>query len=154
MSKSNEFALLIMQHIFENAAIPNLGDATGLQASGGPGDLYVSLHTSDPGEAVTDPTTTETSYTDYARISVSRSGQTGWTVTGGDPASCSPTADIDFPECGVTPGADLTHFAILGGITNDLLDQVVLYSGTLTPDIVMAEGVIPRIKTTSTITED
>ena len=32
-------------------------------------------------------------------------------------------------------------------------DDLVLYSGTVTPNITMAEGVIPRIKSTSAITE-
>jgi hypothetical protein len=154
MSKSNEFALLVMEHVFNNVAMTNIGDAGGLLQSVAPGDVYVSLHTSDPGEAVTDPTTTETTYTNYARISVPRSAG-GWTISViADVASCSPTSDITFPTCGATPGADLTHFAVLGGITNDLLDQVVLYSGAITPNIAMATDVIPRIDTDTTITED
>lgn len=152
MSKSNEFAALFMKHVFNNDSIPEIGDATGLPA-GVEGSLYVSLHTSDPGEAVTNPVTTETTYTNYLRVAVARTTG-GWTVSGTDPASCSPAADIDFAECGATPGAALTHFAILGGSTTTADDRLVLYSGTLTPNITMAEGVIPRIKTTSTITED
>jgi hypothetical protein len=152
MSKSNEFAALFMKQIFNNDDIANIGDATGL-VGGVEGNLYVSLHTSDPGEAVTDPTATETTYTDYLRVAVVRS-TAGWTVSGTDPASCSPFADIDFAECGATPGAALTHFAILGGVNTTADDRLVLYSGTLTPPITMATGVIPRIKTTSTITED
>lgn len=153
MSKSNEFANLLMKHVFNNDDILTIGDAGGLLGSVVPGDLYVSLHTSDPGEAVTDPTATETTYTNYVRVAVARTTG-GWTITGTDPASCSPTVDIDFPECGAAaPGAPITHFAITAG-TDGAGDELVLYSGTVTPNITMAEGVIPRLKTTSTITED
>jgi hypothetical protein len=51
------------------------------------------------------------------------------------------------------PGAAITHFAITAGI-DGAGDEMVLYWGDLTPSITMATGVIPRIKTTSTITED
>ena len=149
MSKSNEFETALLGLIFNNTDIADIGDAPGLQNSAAPGSFYVALHTADPTEAVTDPTTTETAYTGYARVAVARSAG-GWTITGN---SVSPTENIDFGECTAAPGAALTHFSILGGITGTG-DQFVLYYGTLAPNITMAEGVIPRIKTTSTITED
>lgn len=149
MSKSNEFENDLLLLIFNNTTIATIGDATGIVGSTGAGNLYVSLHTSDPTDAVTDPTATETAYTGYSRVAVARSGA-GWTVTGN---SVSPTSDIDFGECTASPGGALTHFAITGG-TDGLGDEKVLYYGTLTPNITMATGVIPRIKSTSTITED
>jgi len=146
MSKGNVFASDIMKLIFNATAIADLAenDTTSPATT-----LTVALHTSDPGEAGTQ-STNETAYTNYARQTVARSGA-GWTVAGGDPdpASVSPAANIDFPECGATPGAAITHWSIGTGVSNKLL-----YSGTVTPNITMAQGVIPRIKTTSTITED
>jgi len=151
MSKSNEFAAAVLNLIFKNTDIATIGDAGGVRGSVSAGNLYLSLHTSDPGEAVTNPTTTETTYTNYVRQAVVRGA--GWTVSGTDPASVSPAADVDFPECGVTAGAAITHFAVTGGI-DGAGDELVLYSGTVTPNITMATGVIPRIKATSAITED
>lgn len=146
--KSTALETQMLAHIFNNAAIADIGDGAGLPAAAAPGDLFVSLHTStlSDGDA---QTVNETTYTNYARVAVSRSGSTGWTLTG---SSISPTADIDFAECGATPGAPVTHFAI--GKEAAAGGEEVLYWGALTPSITMAEGVIPRIKTTSTITED
>jgi len=76
---------------------------------------------------------------------VARTGA-GWVVTAN---SVSPAANIDFAECTAVPGAAITHFSVGTGVANKLL-----YSGTVTPNITMAVGVIPRLKTTSTITED
>lgn len=149
MSKSNEFENALLDLIFNNTDIGNIGDVTGIQGSTTPGNLYVSLHTSDPGESVTDPTTTETTYTGYDRVAVARS-TTGWTVTGN---SVSPAADIDFGECTASPGSAIGWFAITTG-TDGSGDEMVLYYGALSPSITMSTGVIPRIKSTSTITED
>jgi len=63
MSKSNEFAAAVLNLIFKNTDIATIGDAGGVRGSVSAGNLYLSLHTSDPGEAVTNPTTTETTYT-------------------------------------------------------------------------------------------
>lgn len=150
MSKSNEFENALLLLLFNNTAITNFGSAGGLAATAPAGNLYVSLHTSDPGETVTDPTSTETTYTGYARQAVARaSGAGGWTVTGN---SVSPTDDIDFGECTASPGGAITHFAITSG-TDGSGDELVVYYGSLTPSITMSTGVIPRIKNTSTITE-
>ncbi len=146
MSKHDNFENEILLHIFNNVAISDIGDVTGLPA-GTAGDLFVGLHTADVTDSGANQSTSETAYTGYAREAVVRSGA-GWTVTGD---SVSPTANIDFGECTAAPGGDLTHFTVgkeLSGTTD------ILYIGTLSPNIVMATGVIPRVKTTSTITED
>lgn len=146
MSKSNTFENDLLLLIFNNTNASLIGDATGLRGSTTAGSLYVSLHTSDPGEAG-DQTTNETAYTGYARVAIARSGA-GWTVTGN---SVSPAANIDFGECTAAAGGAITHFGI--GTASSGAGKL-LYSGTLTPNITMAVGVIPRVKTTSTITED
>jgi hypothetical protein len=146
MSKTNTCENSLLLLIFNNTDFAGIGDAGGLQNSAAAGSLYVSLHTGDPGEAGTQ-TTSETAYTGYARVAVARSGA-GWTVTGN---SVSPTANVDFGECTASPGAALTHFGVG---TDSSGTGTLLYKGTLTPNITMATGVIPRVKTTSTITED
>mgnify|MGYP001562621370 FL=1 len=141
MSKGNTFENDLLALIFNATAIADLAenDTTSPATT-----LTVALHTADPGEAGSQ-LTSETAYTGYARQTVARTSG-GWTVTGN---SVSPAANIDFPECTAAPGAAITYFSVGTGVANKLL-----YSGTVTPNITMAVGVIPRLKTTSTITED
>jgi len=143
MSKGDTFEGDILKLIFKGTTIANLADNT---ATSPAATLTVALHTADPNATPETGTqlTSETAYTNYARVAVTRGA--GWTVTG---SSVSPAANIDFAECGVTPGGPITHFSVGTGTSNALL-----YSGTVTPNITMAAGVIPRLKTTSTITED
>ena len=143
MSKANTFETDWLKLLFNGTAMTNLA-----RDAAAPDTLYVSLHTADPGEAGTQATN-ETAYTGYVRVNVVRT--TGaWSVANG---SVSPVANIDFAECTASPGAAITHFGIG---TNATAGQAgyLMYSGTVTPNITMAAGVIPRLKTTSTITED
>lgn len=140
-SKGDTFENDWLKLIFNATAIGNLADNT---ATSPATTITVALHTADPGEAGTQ-VTSETAYTGYARLTVARTTG-GWTVTTN---SVSPVANIDFGECTASCAVTLTHFSVGTGVTNKLL-----YKGTLTPNIAMAVGVIPRIKTTSTITED
>jgi len=141
--KGDTFENDFLKLIFNATAIANLADNA---ASSPETNLSVALHTADPTDAGTQ-SSSETAYTGYARISVARTSG-GWTVTGN---SVSPVANIDFGECTASPGGAITHFSVGptgGGATK------ILYAGTVTPNITMATGVIPRLKTTSTITED
>jgi hypothetical protein len=141
MSKGDTFENDWLKLIFNATAIADLAEN---DTSAPATTLSVALHTADPGEAG-NQTTNETAYTGYARVAVARTTG-GWTVTG---ASVSPVANIDFGECTASPGAAITHFSVGTGVANKLL-----YSGTVSPSITMAVGVIPRLKTTSTVTED
>lgn len=143
MSKSNDFENDLLKLIFNGTAIANLAD----NASASPlANLYIALHSSDPGEGGTQ-STNEIAYTGYARVAVARNGL-GWTVTGN---SVSPTAAIEFGEMtGGTPGT-ATHVTI--GVQSSGGGKV-LYRGALSPSISFNVGVVPRIRTTSTITED
>jgi hypothetical protein len=146
MSKSNTFENDVLLLIFNNTNIADIGDATGVRGSSSAGSLYLSLHTADPGEAGT-AITNEAAYTGYARVAVARTGA-GFVVTGN---SVSPAANVDFPECTASPGAAITHFGVVNTASGA---GKLLYKGTVTPNITMAVGVIPRLKSTSTITED
>ena len=141
MSKGNTFEDDVLKLIFNATAIADLAmdDSTSPATT-----LTVALHTADPGEGGTQATS-ETAYTGYARVTVARTTG-GWTVSSG---SVSPVANIDFGECTASPGTPITHFSVGTGVASKLL-----YSGTVSPNITMATGVIPRLKTTSTITED
>lgn len=142
MSKGNTFENDLLKLIFQATAIANIADNA---ASSPLTNLYVSLHTADPGEAG-DQTTNETSYTSYARVAVARS-DAGWTVTDN---SVSPAANIEFPTC--TGGtATITHVGIGTAASGA---GKLLYSGAVSPSISVATDTVPRLKTTSTITED
>jgi hypothetical protein len=143
MSKSNTFETELLALIFNGTAIANLAqnNATSPLTS-----LFIALHTADPGEDGTQATS-EVSYTGYARVAVARTAG-GWTVSAG---SVSPTANIEFGE--MTAGtAGTAVFASIGVAASGA--SKILYRGALSPSIAYAVGVIPRIKTSSTITED
>jgi len=140
MSKSNAFENSFLLLIFNTTAIADLAenDTTSPATT-----LTVALHTADPGEAGT-MATNEATYTSYARQTVARTSG-GWTVTGN---SVSPAADITFPQA--TGGSEtITHFSVGTGVTNNLM-----YSGTVTPNIVVSNGVQPVLDTATAITED
>ena len=143
MSKSNTFETEMLALIFNGTAIANLAD----NAAASPlTNLYLSLHTADPGETGVQ-TTSEVAYTGYARVAVARTAG-GWSVAAG---SVSPVAAIEFGEMTAgTPGTAL--YASVGTASSGT--GKILYSGILTPSISYNIGVIPRLRTTSTITED
>ncbi len=141
MSKGDTFENDILKLIFNATAIADLAQDDGSSPAT---TLTVALHTADPGESGSQ-STSETAYTGYARVAVARTSG-GWTVTNN---SVSPAANIDFGECTASPGGAITHWSVGTGVSNKLL-----YSGTVTPNITMAVGVAPRLKTTSAITED
>lgn len=146
MSKSNTFENELLLHIFNNSDIANIGDAAGLQNSVAAGSLHAALHTADPGEAGT-ATTSEISYTGYARVAIARSSA-GFTVSGN---SVTLTSNVDFGKMTAGTGGTVTHFSIVKESTGA---SVILYSGTVSPNITVANGVIPRLETGTSITED
>lgn len=106
MSATNTFEDKILSLYGLNADAANIGDATGLQGSSTAGSLYISLHTSDPGETG-DQETNEAAYTPYSRQAVARSGS-GWSVASG---VLDNDSAITFPEA--TSGSETeTHFGV------------------------------------------
>ena len=145
MSKSNAFETALLQLVFQNSNIANVGDVTGLRGAATAGQLFFSLHTADPGEVGTQATS-EVAYTSYARVGVARSSA-GFTVTDN---SVSPAANVDFPAC--TGGtATATHFSV--GVASSG-STLVLYKGAISPTITISTGVTPRLTTATAITED
>lgn len=140
-SKGDTFENDLLKLIFNATAIADLADN---DATSPATTLSVALHTADPGESGSQ-LTNEAAYTGYARITVARTSG-GWTVTNN---SVSPVANIDFGECTASCTGSITHWSVGTGVSNKLL-----YSGTITPNISLAIGVIPRVKSTSAITED
>lgn len=142
MGKSNTFINDLLKLLFNGTAIANLADNA---ASSPLTNLYVALHTSDPG-AAGNQTTNEISYTSYARVAVSRNSS-GWTVTG---QTVSPTLDIDFPISTGGAGGTATHASI--GTASSGTGKI-LWSGALSPTIAISTGTPPVLVKASTITE-
>lgn len=140
MSKSNAFETDINELIFLSTALADLAEN---DSSSPATTLTFALHTSSPGEAG-NQTTNEATYTSYARQTVSRSGS-GFTVSG---ATVDLDANLDFPEA--TGGSEtITHFSIGTGVSN-----YMMYYGTVTPNISVSSGVIPRLNSGTILTED
>lgn len=142
MSKSNSCETDILELIFNATAWPDLAENDTTSPAT---NLYVSLHTADPGEAGSQ-TTNEIAYTSYARVAVARTSG-GWAVSGNQ---VTPVATISFPA-GTGGSGTATHFGV--GTLSSGAGQL-LYSGTVTPNIVCGNGVTPQLTTASTITED
>lgn len=136
MSKSNtsESDLLLLQ--FNNTNMALVGDATGLRGSTVAGSLYVALHTADPGEAG-DQTTSEATYTGYARVAVARSGA-GWTISGTAPTQAANAAAVTFPAC-VAGSSTCTFFSV--GVATSGASKI-LYSGAIT-SLAVTAGITP-----------
>lgn len=142
MSAANELENEILELVLNNVNAANIGDATGLRGSTSAGSLYLSLHTADPGEAG-DQTTSEATYTSYARVALARDG-TKWTVT----ANSAAGVQSSFPA-GTGGSGTATHFGV-GSASSGA--GHLFFSGTITPNIVTGSGVTPRV--TPTITAD
>jgi hypothetical protein len=134
MSASNAFENDILEHIFQNANIANIGDATGLRGSSAAGVFYISLHTSDPGEGG-GQNTNEADYTNYARVSVVRSA-VGFTVTGD---TLTNAGAVSFPQAGGGSNT-ITHFGIG---TDSSGAGYLLMSGALNSSLAVSNGITP-----------
>lgn len=132
MSNASETNLLLL--LFNNTDWANVGDAAGLQNSAAAGNFYVALHTDDPGDAG-NQTTSEVSYTGYARVAVARSAG-GFTVSG---AQVSNTAAVQFGEC-TAGSATATHFSV--GLASTSAGDI-LYSGALSASRAISAGITP-----------
>lgn len=136
MAKSDAFENALLEYVFNDTA---LGLGT---------DLYLSLHTADPGEAG-DQTTNEAAavnWTNYARVAVTRA-VAGWVVTG-DTAALA--ADTNFAEGVAGDNITVTHLGIGTSATGA---GMLMYSAALNTAQTVTEGVTPFADTTTAVTE-
>lgn len=140
MSDAHENGLLLL--IYNATTYANIA----VNATSSPiTNIDVSAHSASPGDAGT-ASTSEITYTSYARVSVARTSG-GWAVTAN---SVSPVAAISWPA-GTGGSGTITHFATekTGGGTAALIDY-----GTVTPNLTTGNGITPQLSTASTITYD
>lgn len=141
MSKSNTFENDLVKLIFQAETIPDFA-----QALSGGSVLEISLHTANPDETG-NQSTSEIAYTNYARVAVARTAS-GWTVSNNQ---ASNAAAINFPQCGAS-GGTATYFGVG---TNHTGTGKLLYSGQLTAQLVISEGITPSFAIGAlTVTED
>jgi hypothetical protein len=133
-SKKDNFETDLLELIFVNTNLANIGDSTGLRGSTTAGNFYIALYTAAPTDSSQG---TETTYTNYARVAVARTSG-GWTVAAG---ACSNTAAITFPQCGVT-GATLCAFSI--NLSDVETTDDAIYWGDLTSNLTVSSGVTPE----------
>lgn len=143
MGKGNTYSADFLKLTFQAVAIANMADNA---ASSPFTNIYVGLHTADPG-AGGSQTTSEAAYPSYARVAVARTTG-GWSISS---QTISPVAAISFPVSTGSPSETETHFHC-GTVVSAA--GKILYSGTVTPNItVNAAGITPQLTTGSTIVE-
>lgn len=120
MSKSNTTENDVLEYVFKATAFSWNANT----------NLYVALHTSDPGESGS--YAAECAFGSYARVAVSRSG-TGWTVSGN---TASNAATISFPEC--TSGSETVTYVSIGTASSG---GQILYSGALSASRAVSSGI-------------
>lgn len=140
-AKTTTYANEILALIFNGTAILDLAEN---DSSAPVTVLTVALHTSSPGVAGTQ-STNEIAYTGYSRVSVDRA-DTAWLVSGG---AAYPINPIDFGEMTAGAGGTVTHWSVGTGAANKML-----YFGTVSPNVNVINGVIPRLTAASSIVEN
>lgn len=125
MSKGNQTETDVLAKFFNNTALP--WDAIT--------NLFVALHTADPGEGGSQ-TTSEATFTSYARVSVARTSG-GWTVSGNQ---ASNTALVQFPQC--TGGSNVITHVSIGTLTSGA--GQILYSGALNSSLTVSNLIQPQ----------
>lgn len=118
------------------------------------GNLYVALHTSDPGEGG-DQTTNEVTvaaYAGYARVAVPKDAS-GWDISETGAGNISSNAAlISFPQCTGGTGATITHWSV--GLVTSGASQI-LYSHSLNAPLEVSNLIQPQFAAGElTIAED
>lgn len=131
---TNLWELDVLDLIFTNVDAPNMGDGTGLQGSGTPGNMAIALHT---GNTISDTSTVQTqaeaAYSGYVRQNVVRSTG-GWTVAGDGVADNDSEINFVISADGPETETDVS----LGGNAG-----VMQMFASLDADLVVNIGVTP-----------
>jgi hypothetical protein len=139
--KSAAFENALLKLIFNGNTISNIAE----DAAVAPLDFfYVALHSADPTDQGTQASN-EVNYTGYARMAIPRD-PAGFVVAG---SSMTLATNVDFGQC-VAGLATATHVSIGTQATGA---GMILYSGTIAPNISISQGVIPRLTTATVLTE-
>jgi hypothetical protein len=139
--KGSTFDNDLLKLILNGVAIANIAD----NAAASPlTNLYMSLHTADPGVGGSQ-NTSEATYGGYNRMPVPRTSS-GFTVSG---TSATLTSSVVFPAA--TGGSETETWTAVG--TNLTGAGKILYRGPITPSLSITTGIAPQLTTGTTITE-
>jgi len=136
MSAVNDFENKLLLYLFNNTALADVGDATGIPATASAGSTQLALSTSALTDTDTLLTATEVAYTGYARPTQARSSA-GWTVSGNN---CSNAALIQFGEMSAGGPDTVVHLG-LGLLATG---NVLRIHADLDADLVINNGVNPQ----------
>ena len=143
MSKSNSLENALMLLLFNATTFNGIAENDTTSPNT---DLYVSLHTADPGEGGSQ-TTNECAYGSYARVAVARSGS-GWTVTNN---TATNAALVQFPQC--SSGSETATYVGIGLASTSA--GTLLYSGALSASLAISSGIQPQFSAgTLSVSED
>lgn len=143
MAKSTSLCNSLLGLLFNATAIANIADNA---ASAPVTDIYVGLHTASLNAASTQATS-ETAYTNYARVAVARTTG-GWSAPSA--GATANVAAVDFPQCGVT-GATITTASVGKAVSGA---GIVYYFGDLNAPIAVSNQIQPRFAASAiTVTE-
>lgn len=143
MSKSNSLENALMLLLFNATTFNGIAENDTTSPNT---DLYVSLHTADPGEGGSQ-TTNECAYGSYARVAVARTGS-GWTVTNN---TATNAALVQFPQC--SSGSETATYVGIGLASTST--GTLLYSGALSASLAISSGIQPQFSAgTLSIAED
>lgn len=144
MPKSTATCNNLLALLFNATAWANIADNA---ASSPIANLYISLHTADPGVG-NNQTTNEVAYTNYARVAVART-TSGWDIPAS--AETANAALAQFPQCGAS-GATAAYVAI--GTAAYPGAGTVLYAGPLNASLTIANLIQPQFSAGAlTVTE-
>lgn len=124
MSFSNTAETAVLNQIFVGTALAWNGNT----------DLWLALHTADPGEAGS-ATTNEASYGSYARVALSRASD--FTVSG---ATVSNANLAQFPVC--TSGSSTCTYVSI--VTTSAGAGTIIVSGALNSSVAVTTGIQPQ----------
>jgi hypothetical protein len=125
------FAQSLALLLTEATAIANVADNA---ASSPITNLFIALHTASA--TAGNQTTSEATYTSYARVTVARSSS-GWTSASG---VFTNDAAITFPAC--TGGSNTISHVSIGTLTSGA--GVVIVGGALTANLSVSSGITPQ----------
>lgn len=138
MARGNTFLNDVLKLVFNATAFTDIAeDDTTTPLT----NLYVSLHTADPGAGGAQ-NTSEISYTSYARVAVART-TSGFVVANQTVGFVDP---VTFPASTGGTGGTALFFAI--GTASSGAGKL-LFSGAISPGIVVTTGVVPEISSSS-----
>jgi hypothetical protein len=129
--KGNTNSINILKLIFQAVNYANIADNT---VTSPLTNLFVSLHTADPGAAGTQQTS-EAAYTGYARVAVARTSG-GWSIAA---ETITNVAAITFPAS--TSGPEVETWVGVGSLTSGA--GVLFWAGPLTASLTVNNGITP-----------